>query len=112
MKKKQRAVVIQVILMILGIFAINFVQFYHLQTSLQMNTDLAGKQLENLKSDMQEDGVSPEVRNHISKVAENATFQSNLLIGSLTRTQLFAQAMSLLLICTFCLSLSRSNQTE
>lgn len=109
---KKKTALIQVLLLILGLFAINIVQHYHLQTSLQMNADLASKQIENLKADMQEDEISPEVRNHISRVAENATFQSNLLIGSVSRTQLFSQAMSFLLICTFCVSLNRSNQTE
>lgn len=72
------------ILPILGILLIFIIQHYHAYQNLQMNDNLASKQIENLKTDMREDNIPSNIAGHISTVARNATFQTRLPVNSLT----------------------------
>ena len=112
MQNKSALKIVQ-FLPLLGILLIFVVQHYHAYQSLQMNDDLARKQIENLKADMREDNIPSDVRGHISTVAENATFQTHLLVSSLTTMQTFFQANILLMVYLFyTIQTSKTKKTE
>ncbi|HEX8289555.1 MAG TPA: hypothetical protein VF556_16345 [Pyrinomonadaceae bacterium] len=89
------------IIPILGILVILAVQYFHANQQLQANDELVKRQLENLKTDMRKDNVPPNIEGHISTVAENAAFQTHLLVSSLTTMQVFFQANILLMVYLF-----------
>ncbi|MDQ3800626.1 MAG: hypothetical protein M3384_14350 [Acidobacteriota bacterium] len=66
-----------------------------------MNDDLASKQIENLKADMRRDNIPSDIQGHISRVAENAAFQTRLLVSSLGTMQIFFQINILLMVYLF-----------
>lgn len=100
MQNKSALKVVQ-FLPLLGILLIFVVQHYHAYQSLQLNDDLARKQIENLKSDMREDNIPSDIQGHISTVAENAAFQTRLSVSSLNTMQTFFQANILLMVYLF-----------
>ena len=100
------------ILPILGILLIFVIQHYHAYQNSQINNDLASKQIENLKADMREDNIPPDIAGHISTVAQNATFQTHLLVDSLTTMQVFFQANILLMVYSFYTVQKKKRKTE
>lgn len=76
-------------------------QYSYIERTLQSNRDLSSKQYETLKERMREDNIPSEVQDHISYVATNASFNTQLLASSLSNMQVTFQSFLFILFYSF-----------
>ena len=68
-------------------------QNYHADRVLQIQRNLSNQQFENLKKGMFKDNVPPNIQEHITSVAFNASTNTESLVTSLNSMQTFSQIM-------------------
>ena len=89
--------------LILLVFTV--LQYSYIERTLQSNRDLTDKQYEILKERMREDNLPFEVQDHISYVATNASFNTQLLVSSLSTMQVAFQSFLFILFYSFYLTM-------
>lgn len=95
-----------------ALIALFVMQFVHAQWSLKSYRDYADRNNETLRERMREDNVPSNIKEHIIYVQNQSTFNTNLVVNSLSVMQIFVQFNILMIFYSFYLANKRKSTEE